>query len=257
MIRDAREPRNTRAAGAAELERHEHIAVATINVIDRLLPARPMAHDRRRRARRRLDRRFPPLDELGAELAVGGDGERGDAQRRPQPGRECGGHGHEPFRAAERRRDPFHASAGTRPQGMRRERDRHRRAVSRRAVTLPIAGCPDVPTTIMAASRRSATSSRPAGADRAWCTREATATSLGSRARARSTAARAMPSRRPRYSLSPCTGSSGQGDGTTAHTRRSSCADRASIPARWRTAPPRPSGAYPTTRVIPRAPRRP
>ena len=230
---------------------HEHVAVAPFDIVDRLLPARPR----------------PKTD--GTEPAIVSNSSS-HLLTRSVPNGAWAGTANEAMRSGAPNRAARAAAASTSPAEppnaavtrSTRAPGRARNACGanatgmgepcrRRAVTLPIAGCPDVPTTIIAAPLRSATSSRPAGADRAWSTTEDADTSPGSLSRARSSASRAMPSRSLRYSLSSCAGSPGNGDGTTAHRTRSSCAERASIPARCRTAPPRPSGAYPTTSVTP------
>jgi hypothetical protein len=160
-VRVADDPRRARAeeyargrsAGAGA--DHEHVAVAPFDVVDRLLPACPVAPHGGRLAGRHLELVSPPLDEVRGERRVNGNGERGDAQRRSSVAATAPAVSTSPAespnaavtrstRAPGRVRNPCGASAtGT------------GEPCSRRAVTLPIAGCPEAPTTMMAASPRS------------------------------------------------------------------------------------------------------
>ena len=97
-------------------------------------------------------------------------------------------------------------------------------------MTWPLPPAADEPTTISDASRCSASSSRPAGTERASWTTNVEGMSDGSRVRAFSSASLAVCCRYSRYSASTRAGLGYQGAGTTAQTTRSSSAERASMP---------------------------
>ena len=191
-------------------------------------------------------------------------GERGQAQRRADPGGHARGRDHEVLRAlGESRRHARHARVRPAAVAARRQRDRDRRAVQqprRRAAERHRSGAGRSTTSRRRAGSRRAPrrrASRPAGAERAWRTTVVAGMSSGSRSRACSSASFAACSRYAWYSASTRAGLGGHGAGITAQSTRSSPDERASIPARCEHRAPRPSGAKPTIIVMALPPARP